>query len=48
MLTLEKVLELRQEEVITVKREQKWLGCFLDMCRKVEDFVKGNGFKTHF
>ncbi|XP_062976188.1 E3 ubiquitin-protein ligase RNF213-like [Elgaria multicarinata webbii] len=39
-LILEKVLELRQQEVLVVKREQKWLGSLLDMCRRVQDFVK--------
>ncbi|XP_060108019.1 E3 ubiquitin-protein ligase RNF213-like [Heteronotia binoei] len=37
---LEKLLELRFQEVLSVKREQKILGSFLDMCRKVQDIVK--------
>ncbi|XP_044312386.1 E3 ubiquitin-protein ligase RNF213 isoform X2 [Varanus komodoensis] len=37
---LEKVLTLRLQEVLAVKREQNWLGSLLDMCRKVQDFVK--------
>uniref|UniRef100_A0A8D2LRN9 RING-type E3 ubiquitin transferase n=1 Tax=Varanus komodoensis TaxID=61221 RepID=A0A8D2LRN9_VARKO len=35
---LEKVLTLRLQEVLAVKREQNWLGSLLDMCRKVQDF----------
>nr|XP_056704626.1 E3 ubiquitin-protein ligase RNF213 [Euleptes europaea] len=38
--TLQKVLELRLQEVLLIKKEQKMLGSFLDMCRKVQDFVK--------
>ncbi|XP_048346006.1 E3 ubiquitin-protein ligase RNF213-like isoform X2 [Sphaerodactylus townsendi] len=43
--TLEKVLELRCDEVVSIKREQKILGSFLDMCRKVQDFVKVDIFE---
>ncbi|XP_077184308.1 E3 ubiquitin-protein ligase RNF213 isoform X2 [Paroedura picta] len=37
---LEKVLQLRFEELRSVKKEQNLLGSFLDMYRKVQDFVK--------
>ncbi|XP_066472974.1 E3 ubiquitin-protein ligase RNF213 isoform X2 [Tiliqua scincoides] len=37
---LEGVLKLRLQEVLCVRREQKCLGSFLDMCRKVQDCVE--------
>ncbi|XP_026523023.1 E3 ubiquitin-protein ligase RNF213 [Notechis scutatus] len=37
---LEKVVDLRQEELLHVKREQKYLGVLLDMLRKVQCYVK--------
>ncbi|XP_053146867.1 E3 ubiquitin-protein ligase RNF213-like isoform X2 [Hemicordylus capensis] len=39
-LKREKVLNLRFQEILSVKREQKWLGSLLDMCKKVQDLVK--------
>uniref|UniRef100_A0A8C6V5D3 RING-type E3 ubiquitin transferase n=1 Tax=Naja naja TaxID=35670 RepID=A0A8C6V5D3_NAJNA len=39
-LKLEKVVDLRREEVLHVKREQTYLGVLLDMLRKVQCYVK--------
>uniref|UniRef100_A0A8C3FV72 RING-type E3 ubiquitin transferase n=1 Tax=Chrysemys picta bellii TaxID=8478 RepID=A0A8C3FV72_CHRPI len=38
---LEKVLVWRKEEIESLKRERKWIGTLLDMCRKVQAFIKG-------
>lgn len=40
-LKLEKVVDLRRQEVLHVKREQKYLGVLLDMLRKVQCYLKG-------
>ncbi|XP_043383569.1 E3 ubiquitin-protein ligase RNF213 isoform X3 [Chelonia mydas] len=37
---LEKVLVWRREEIISLKRERNWVGTLLDMCRKVQAFIK--------
>lgn len=41
---LEKVLVWRREEIISLKRERNWVGTLLDMCRKVQAFIKGMFF----
>uniref|UniRef100_A0A8C0H5B1 RING-type E3 ubiquitin transferase n=1 Tax=Chelonoidis abingdonii TaxID=106734 RepID=A0A8C0H5B1_CHEAB len=37
---LEKVLVWRKEEIVSLKREKNWIGTLLDMCRKVQAFIK--------
>uniref|UniRef100_A0A8C8S421 RING-type E3 ubiquitin transferase n=1 Tax=Pelusios castaneus TaxID=367368 RepID=A0A8C8S421_9SAUR len=37
---LEKVLVWRREEIISLKTERDWVGTLLDMCRKVQVFIK--------
>ncbi|XP_048674799.2 E3 ubiquitin-protein ligase RNF213 isoform X3 [Caretta caretta] len=37
---LEKVLVWRREEIVSLKRERNWVGTLLDMCRKVQAFIK--------
>ncbi|XP_034268690.1 E3 ubiquitin-protein ligase RNF213 [Pantherophis guttatus] len=39
-LKLEKVVDLRRQEILHVKREQKYLGVLLDMLRKVQCYLK--------
>ncbi|XP_075760215.1 E3 ubiquitin-protein ligase RNF213 isoform X4 [Pelodiscus sinensis] len=37
---LKQVLAWRTEEIILLKRERNWVGTLLDMCRKVQAFIK--------
>ncbi|XP_074870414.1 E3 ubiquitin-protein ligase RNF213 isoform X2 [Carettochelys insculpta] len=37
---LEKVLKWRKEEIVLLKRERNWVGTLLDMCRRVQAFIK--------
>ncbi|XP_067403324.1 E3 ubiquitin-protein ligase RNF213 isoform X3 [Emydura macquarii macquarii] len=37
---LEKVLVWRREEIISLKRERNWVATLLDMCWKVQEFIK--------
>lgn len=56
--SLRELLELRHEEVTQLRREQKAIGTFLSMCRKVQKSVRGtvlgeqsesgNSRKKHF
>ncbi|XP_062826871.1 E3 ubiquitin-protein ligase RNF213 isoform X2 [Anolis carolinensis] len=39
---LEKMLDLRFQELLAVITERKYLGSLLDMCRKTQDYVKVN------
>ncbi|KAK9407005.1 putative E3 ubiquitin-protein ligase-like, partial [Crotalus adamanteus] len=39
-LKLEKVLDLRRQEVLHVKKEKKYLGVLLDMLRKIQCYLK--------
>uniref|UniRef100_A0ABM5FN25 E3 ubiquitin-protein ligase RNF213 isoform X1 n=1 Tax=Pogona vitticeps TaxID=103695 RepID=A0ABM5FN25_9SAUR len=39
-LKLERVLERRRQEAQVVRKERQLLGVLLDMCRKVQDYVK--------
>ncbi|XP_067319963.1 E3 ubiquitin-protein ligase RNF213 isoform X2 [Anolis sagrei] len=39
---LEQMLDLRFQELLAVKRERKYLGSLLDLCRKTQDSVKVN------
>ncbi|XP_039201899.1 E3 ubiquitin-protein ligase RNF213-like isoform X2 [Crotalus tigris] len=39
-LKLENVLDLRRQEVLHVKKEQKYLGVLLDMLRKIQCYLK--------
>ncbi|XP_042303497.1 LOW QUALITY PROTEIN: E3 ubiquitin-protein ligase RNF213, partial [Sceloporus undulatus] len=41
-LELGEMLDLRFQELLTIKKEKKHLGSLLDMCRKVQDSVKVN------
>lgn len=56
--SLKELLALRQEEVTQLRREEKAVGTFLSMCRKVQKSVRGrvlgeqsgngNSRKQHF
>lgn len=57
-MSLKQLLDLRHEEVTQLRREQKAIGTFLSMCRKVQKYVRGkvlgeqsesgNSRKQHF